>query len=1083
MSNLYDIIGVKKDATQKEIKHVYRKLALELHPDKSIPENKETNEKKFKDVSNAYAILSDPEKRKQYDRESMMNNISAEDIFKKFGFGNFFNTPNFTFKQNVHVPEKIIKVDMTLEEMWTGCVKEIHIDKKIFCDSCKGDGCKEKKNCDTCKGTGQIKNVIKNGFNVTIQQIDCQKCQKRGYEIVKGCDTCNNSKFKSTTDKIKLSFKPGVNINDKILLQNRGDQITKDNFQNVIILVNQLPHILFTRNGNNLYIKYEMDFNETLFGTTKNIYHINGEQVTFTTDEVINPNKIYKMEGLGFNGGDLEIKFNVEYNTNKNNLIEYLSNIINKDKIKEIESDRDHNKLLIEQIEEDNNDVKQQCVDKDNIIRELKQKEDDLVNQVVNLNESLNDTIKQLQDEMSHKNELLSNKNQVVSQLQEEVNNKEQFVSEVVLQLQEELNGKDQVVLQLQEELNGKYQVVLQLQEEVNGKDQVVLQLQQELKVVSQLQEELNGKDQVVLQLQEELNGKDQVVLQLQEELNGKDQVVSQLQQELNGKDQVVSQLQEELNGKDQVVLQLQQELNGKDQVVSQLREDKEQLVSQSQLDGKEQLLLLQRQINEKNVELDNIKRYVTIKDGIIEELRVDVFDKSKMLNDAYDTNNVKLNEYKQYLAKKDGKISELILELETKDMLIMDISDNNTLQQEINNKNNTIQELLNEKTEKEELIKRTIFQMNESNEVINSMKRNNKELTSKMSVLNSNTTTIQQQLNHKDGIITKLNEEIKFLHKNIDKLSENDADINTIIEDNKRLYDDNVSNMEVISKLNNEMEIKNKVVSEIDNYKDTITTLKEDVTNKNNTIEELKMKTHNLKQEMKELTELQDIVGQLHNDNSNVNDTNNKLHKELQDKDTIILQLSNDKDKLTKAYDNYEMKCNEGKDTIKILKTEIYSHKNTIHELQEVVKHYEPFKIIPIELTLEGIYNGCYKNIIFGNETRKIHFEPGCMEKIIDNYKFEVIPISHPVFKLDRNDIRIIFDDIEFKQSLYGIKKVIKHLNNKEFLFETKEVLDPSKDYRMKGLGINGGDLIVNFSIIYPELNKQQLMKLRCVL
>ena len=75
-------------------------------------------------------------------------------------------------------------------------------------------------------------------------------------------------------------------------------------------------------------------------------------------------------------------------------------------------------------------------------------------------------------------------------------------------------------------------------------------------------------------------------------------------------------------------------------------------------------------------------------------------------------------------------------------------------------------------------------------------------------------------------------------------------------------------------------------------------------------------------------------------------------------------LRVSEDKVKLTKDYDKYEMKYNEGKDTIRTLKNEIYSHKNTIHELQEVIKHYEPYKIIPIELTLEGIYNGCYKNM-----------------------------------------------------------------------------------------------------------------------
>ena len=555
--------------------------------------------------------------------ESMMGNISAEDIFKRFGFGNFFNVPNFTFKQNVHVPEKIIKVDMTLEEMWTGCVKEITIDKKIFCDGCKGDGCKEKRNCDTCKGTGQIKNVNRNGFNVTIQQMDCQKCQKRGYEIVKGCDICNNSKYKSITDKIKLSFKPGVNMNDKILLQNRGDQITRDNFQNVIILVNQLPHFIFTRNGNNLLLSYQMDFTETLFGTTKNIYHINGEQITFTTDEIINPNKIYKMEGLGFNGGDLNIKFTVNYDTNKENIIEYLSKIINKDKIKEIESDRDHNKLLSKQLEEINSDIKQQCIDKDNTIGKLKQKEDELVNQIVNLNESLNDTIKQLQQEVNNKNKLLSNKEQVVSQLQQEVNNKEQVVS----QLQQEVNDKEQVVSQLQQEVNDKEQVVSQLQQEVNNKNTIILQLSDDKdKLIKQLQ--LDSEGQLVL-LQQQINEKDMELENIKRYVDVKDGVIEELRANVFDKSKMIN---DALDTSNATLNEYKQYLSKKDDIISKMElelETKDILILDLSNDNK-----LQEELKEKNNNIQELLKDNAEKEELINNTILQMNESNKTIND-----------------------------------------------------------------------------------------------------------------------------------------------------------------------------------------------------------------------------------------------------------------------------------------------------------------------------------------------------------------------------------------------------------------------------------------------------------------
>ena len=692
MSNLYDILGVTKNASPKEIKQKYRKLALEKHPDKVSPEKRSDADKEFREITNAYSILSDPEKKKKYDIECMTQNFTPEDIFKRFGFGNFFNPPSRQ-KQQAYVPDKTINVDISFEEMWNGCIKEFEISRNVFCEKCEGKGYESKDTCNPCKGVGQFKSVSKNGYQIIITHKDCELCKGLGYIITKACDICKGEKHKPVNDKIKLSFKSGVNQGDRIYLEGRGDQITKDRFQNVVILVNLLEHSIFKRDGNNLIINYTIDFTETLFGITKNIPHLNGETIVFKCDEIIEPSKTYVMKGLGIKEGDLYIVFNIEYGITKDNLIEYLSNIINKDKILNSTIDEEE-KIRIEILKTEYERLTEELNQQNITINELRIKEDELINQVIYIGEQ-----------------------------------KDKYINDLEIRLNEKPKEVEKIVEVPVEKVIEKVMPDTELQ---NKLDEMLL---------------LNSN--------------------------------------------------------------------------------------------------LKDSLYEKNYEVD---RY-----------------------------NIKLN------------------------LQIEELSHDIAKKQEENEKQNNIIIKLQEKLEKYASI--------------------TEKLQTRLKVLESENKDNIQQKNELDEYINRL--------KNL---------INTNEEEIQRLY--------------------------------------------------------------------------------------------------------------------------------------------------QTIESYKPeYTEVLISISMEGIYNGCYKSIYFGDKLECIEFEAGCIEKTIGKTRFIVSPIQHPIFSLDGNDIRMRFDNIPFKQSLYGISKTFKYLDGEDITFNTKEVLDPSKDYKIPNLGINGGDLIINFGIEYPEFTKQQLMKIKCII
>lgn len=221
--NYYDILGVRKDSSDKEIKKEFRKLARKYHPDKNKG-NKDFTEK-FKEVSEAYEVLSDPKKREQYDNQGSMDFGSMGDFFSDlFGFSR--NSSN-------QVSLTKIRVVLSIKEIFTGIKKKVSYSRKIFCKDCNGKGGKDTKTCSYCHGSGHI-NQNRGFLSITIP---CSACNGKGLEIIDKCSTCNSKGFSLKQENITLDIPKGISEDIPIIRKNLGNQIDDKSFEDAAFII------------------------------------------------------------------------------------------------------------------------------------------------------------------------------------------------------------------------------------------------------------------------------------------------------------------------------------------------------------------------------------------------------------------------------------------------------------------------------------------------------------------------------------------------------------------------------------------------------------------------------------------------------------------------------------------------------------------------------------------------------------------------------------------------------------------------------------------------------------------------------
>jgi molecular chaperone DnaJ len=337
----YETLGLDRSASKDDIKKAYRKLALKYHPDK----NKEKGaEEKFKEISEAYAVLYDDEKRKMYDQHGhagIDQQYTTEDIFRTTDFGDIFRGMGFDFNdifdqffgrrggftQRTQVQRGSdirYDIEISLEDAYKGIETELEIPRTELCDTCKGTGAKpgtSPKRCPTCGGSGQVQSSRRTAFGMFTQIGACPKCRGQGTIIEEACPSCRGRGTQQKTRKIELQIPKGIDDGAHLRLVGQGEH-PKGATQSgdLYVVVHMRQHPVFERRGSDLYRKLDISFPQASLGLTTTVETLHGGEKLKIPEGTQN-GTLFKLKGSGMpkmrgsGNGDLYVL--IEVNTPK----------------------------------------------------------------------------------------------------------------------------------------------------------------------------------------------------------------------------------------------------------------------------------------------------------------------------------------------------------------------------------------------------------------------------------------------------------------------------------------------------------------------------------------------------------------------------------------------------------------------------------------------------------------------------------------------------------------------------------------------------------------------------------------------
>jgi molecular chaperone DnaJ len=314
----YEVLGVSKSDSTDTIKSQYRKLALKFHPDRNkSPEAAEH----FKEISEAYAVLSDPEKRKLYDQyghAGVEGRYSTEDIFQgargnfddvfsNFGFGGFdsifeslFGRGGFGGFARQRGADILYETSITLEDVFKGKRLDIEVKKNVDCDACKASGCApgtKPETCPSCRGQGQVRITRNMGFSTFVTVQPCTKCHGEGKFIPKPCSTCKGTGKTKGTKQLSFDIPPGIDNGDYVI-SGEGESIPHGASGDLIVRIRVKPHPLFKRDGADVFYDAKISIADAALGTTIEVPTLEKTE-KIKVEEGTQPNSIVKLKGKG----------------------------------------------------------------------------------------------------------------------------------------------------------------------------------------------------------------------------------------------------------------------------------------------------------------------------------------------------------------------------------------------------------------------------------------------------------------------------------------------------------------------------------------------------------------------------------------------------------------------------------------------------------------------------------------------------------------------------------------------------------------------------------------------------------------
>ncbi len=325
----YEVLGVQKNATDSDLKKAYRNLAKKYHPDMN-PGDKEA-EQKFKEVNEAYGVLSDPDKRQKYDQFGHSafdgsagggfdaSNFDFGDIFSSFfggggggfgGFGGFGGSSGASSRNRAMAGEDVfVRIDVSFEDAAFGCKRDVTFNRIEKCADCSGSGAQKGTNaesCQECNGTGNVSVRQQTAFGMFQTSRPCSNCRGTGKFIKNPCKNCRGRGYVKLTKTLSVTIPEGIASGQRIALRGEGDTGRNGGPNgDLIIEVRVKSHRIFEREGNNIYCEIPITFTQAALGAEIDVPTLEGT-VKYTIPEGTQTGTSFTVSGKGI--ADLNTK-------------------------------------------------------------------------------------------------------------------------------------------------------------------------------------------------------------------------------------------------------------------------------------------------------------------------------------------------------------------------------------------------------------------------------------------------------------------------------------------------------------------------------------------------------------------------------------------------------------------------------------------------------------------------------------------------------------------------------------------------------------------------------------------------------